>query len=550
MSQADDTIDQITRSQQILGDMSARQQIIYQEQIDIGKGMETTAEKKQADDELVLRTKMAAELRNQANNQAAAAAFGVNMDAPNQVVTVLGQKAMEALGRVGALTDKLSADRSKILTEDPVGYLYASATIPDTANQLNGALTQFQNITQMMNALNNTVQNQVQTNNATKATLSAESAEAVVKSASAEYQLRAAQMKRENLKYGLDSVTAAMTANKAQLDTAMQIYGVRNSEKHLELSYANFNLSRARFALDMEKKLKDQKEEINLVTTLNAGRARLNLPPVDSVKALQLMRMPGELGDTFRKQYELGARIDVEGSARFGSDPAEAALLINASNATLPAEQKRVQTFIEGVINKLRMDPANKNLKKEEFQAKVQGEIFGRKEDKKIVPGRLFSQASNIAPGDESNIYQAPSFETLIEQQEVKNSAFGKLILQPLAVNGIKSINPDDMVSKAAMSVKNKLVTVEQAAEGVATYYKAAARVNTANRRYEDFALPPQNTFNTTVRAPNAMDFTSTSIVNLTDETAVKRLMVQKLFGLEVPETGVFLPNTRRLGAQ
>lgn len=529
----DPTIDLVQQAANINRELSAQQLQMIQKEIDLGQFNTSIAIDASKDADTVVRAKQAATLSLQANNQKAATAFGLNMDAANQIVTMMGSRFMESLGRVNALTDKISSDSSKVLTDDPVGYIYAAATLPGTRDQLTAAVQQTKEINQLMQTANATVQTQVQTNTQVQASLTAEAAEAAARAANADNMLKVGKMQQENLKYGLDSISTAMAANKNDVDAAMKIYEVRSSDAHLAIAKDNYILSSQRFQLELDKKLKEDKNDAELVAAVNKGRARLNQPPIASEKALQLLRLPGELGDTVRKQYELGSRIDSEGSARLGSSPGEATILINASHTQLPPEQKRVQTFIEAEINRLKMNPLMKGMKTPEFDAQLNAAIFGSSDGKKVTTGKVSAQINNIAAGDESNIYQAPPLGTMLEQAAIKNSPLGKVVLVPIATAGISSVTPEDLLSKAAAAVKNKQITVEEASAGVTQYFKSVTTVNNVTRRYEDFALPAQSTYNTTITAPTRTSFSSSRVVNLADPTTVQHIMVQKLFGLE-----------------
>jgi hypothetical protein len=534
-------VDAINEALALNRQLTAEQQVLYQMQVDAGQEAIDAAGKAGKAKEVIVKANQAAQLHTQAINAASAAAFGLNMDASNQVITEMGMRAMQSLGAVNSLTDEMQRRRSTTIRDDPMGYLYSSAILPDMAADLQGRLKEFQAIQQAMQQLNATVQTQINTNNALTAKVTGESAEAAAQLVAQETAIQVATIKRDNLKYGLDSLTAGLASNRAQLDGALQIYQVRNTEESMELQRKRFELDRQRFALEREKQLKDKTNETDIVNTINRGRARLGLPPLETQKALTMMRLPGELGETIRKQYELGARIDVTGSGQFGSDPGEAVIVINASNATLPAPQKQVQNFIESAINELRRDPLNKGLKPDELRAKLNQSLFGGVEGKKRVAGKLTQQAENIEPDNNANIYQAPPFGAMIQQTAVKNSNLYKIILESAATTGTISMTPDELVSKAVAAIKNRQITIEDAADGIATYYKAAVHINNITKRYEDFALPPQKNFNTTVPLKLPYHTQSVTSIDLTNPAQITNLLLQRNIALSIPAMPPFI---------
>lgn len=93
-----------------------------------------------------------------------------------------------------------------------------------------------------------------------------------------------------------------------------------------------------------------------------------------------------------------------------------------------------------------------------------------------VTKGYMIEKSKNIAAGDSTNPYQAPPLPVLVEASpKVQNSPLYQKVLKPFALN---ETNPQRIAELAANGVKGKLITPEEAAQGITDIFSAAAIYN------------------------------------------------------------------------
>lgn len=494
--------------------------------------------------EAVTRSRLAGEMAANANNREAATAFGVNMDSANQVVTMLGARAIEQLGRVVALQDSIAAKNQMRITEDPLGFLYAAATINQDAAELDKAAKQFDVTLSMFAKLNAATQTQTQTNNAIATKITAESAQAAAALAKAEWELKVKELEHRNLGIGITSYTALMNANQQQLQNSITAYQLMSTEENRAFQREQAAMLRDQRKAELERKLKDEKAEQDIVDTVNKGRAILGLNTLEAGKIMQLMRMPGSFGEALRNQYNVGANFQATGKAFFGATPGEAAVLIASSSAPLDPHKKKVYDFIVNSLNQVRQ--ANPDLSKDPkaVNDELNKFLFGKKDKDKKVKGEVEKSSDMIKPGDNSNIYQAPPFSDVSSQADVKSTPFFKIVLEPLKVAGTVELTPDDMLSKGVAAIVNKQLRPEDVVDGIVRYFNAAVVMNNQMKNYEAFNIPVQASFKTPIQGIGVLG--SAVPINLLDRAQVMNALLTRLTTAQLRERGVsFTPGAQ-----
>jgi len=110
--------------------------------------------------------------------------------------------------------------------------------------------------------------------------------------------------------------------------------------------------------------------------------------------------------------------------------------------------------------------------------------------------------AALIKEGDASNIYAPLPFASITESQAVQGTEFYQKVLAPQKAAGSIDVTPKQIFQQAQAAVKSGILTIDQAAEGVQTYFKAAVVQNNNARNYAGFGIPVQKTFRTQVTLP------------------------------------------------
>jgi hypothetical protein len=460
----------------------------------------------------------AAALQTAEENRAAAKAFGVNMDDPENVVVQTATIAREAVRKANTEVQKAEAKRNKPFGEDILGSIAAMFTIPiheKTAVEETGVAA---SATQRLNQLNQAAQTQFRTNEAMKREVTQASVLNRVEEAVAKGAEAVAVLKQNNMRSNITDLIQVLSLNREGLAVLQQQYSNQLQAEQIARATEMYGLQRQEHELKLRQNKATEEEQRVFVDTVNAGRAVYNLPPMTLAEVNSYMRTGGKAKALMDQWYDSGALKKSTGISHIANNPAAAMVLFDQAGVRFPPGDPRgaLQEFIE--------------LSAKQYKETLQGKAATKPEE--ILTGVNSAALENakqahrlIKPGDASNIYGALPFASLVKSKTVQETPLYGAVLKAQEDAGIVDLPPERIFEQAAAAVATKKLTLEQAADSIADYAAVIMAYNNTYKNYRSVGLPSQTGYFTTVPAGDNLGRKVT--VNLFDVTQVKAALMR-----------------------
>ena len=492
-------------------------------------------------DAIVAGQKAAGELRALENSRRMATSIGTNMDDSSELMTALGLAHREAAAEAISAKEIVRQKSSVGLFDDPITYIMNSITIGDDMNYAEAAQAKVDQISTTLAQVNQATQSTVLTQNAIAETQTAATVQAVTDGIRAKASEQALQVKQQNLIYNVEGLKAVNALTEQQLGNLFQAKGAINAEKQLQMAQAQLEQSRKSFEIQLAerqeklaaKKVVDQ-ELIDLGNTINEGRSIMGLAPIPPSKAIQMMKIGGDLGNQIKHQYTVGASAGATGAKVIAETPGQAAVIVASTQAPLSPGMRPVRNLLTGAISEVAAGRV-KGPTGLPVDLKDKNAVLAATNEAVIRTAK--GMASNIKVGDATNIYAAPGLDSIVSTvPAVVQTQLYKKVLAPLVNTGLTEVNPTQIVSLAAEGVSKGNISFNDAADGVVKLFSAATITNNVVRDYVRVGISPQNSFNSVVtvknsNTPDSLSFmTEESMrVNLLNATEVNNILSKQL---------------------
>lgn len=217
--------------------------------------------------------------------------------------------------------------------------------------------------------------------------------------------------------------------------------------------------------------------------------------------------------------------------------PGESIMTLAQVGGTLPASAERMTAYLANtqseVQQKLVKEQGGKKITGDQMVGGVNAAIFGattadEKGNKQTSKGSLVAMAANVETnlaGDKvKNIYRAPDVATVAEANpNLTNTKWYQSIIMPASLTS-PSPTGDQVLKQAKLAITAGDLKPEEAAAGIATYFKAATLTNIVNEQYNRVGIPTPKSYNVAVDSgpsyflPGAR---RSSVVDLMDEKKV-----------------------------
>lgn len=505
-------------------------------------------------DAIVTEQKMSGELKAQENKRAFATSVGSNMDVSSEIMSSLGLQLRQASIEAIKAKDIVAQKQSVGLFDNPLEYFINQITIGDDINRAEAVQGKADQIAQSLAQINASTQSTAQTQNAIAQTTSAAAVQAGVASVRQKAAEQAAIIEQQNLLYNVQGIEKVQALNQQQLSNMFAAKTAINSEKSLENAQATLAITREnhRIALEerrerIEAKKASVQEVEEIGNTINSGRAILGLAPIPAGKAIQLMKIGGELGNSIKDQYAKGAIAESTGIKVISDNPGKAALTIAQSQAPLAPAMKPVKDLLMQSLSAV----ANGTVKGANglpVDTKNLQAVTSATNDAVRLQAR--NMAGNIKVGDANNIYAPPTYQSLIEAAPaVKDTALFQQVLAPLVTTGLTDINPTQVLTLTSQAVAKGQLPFNTAVQDIKTLFSGVAMVNNVTKDYVRVGLPAQNSYNTSVsivnaNTPNVLSFTTTQNlkVNMLDTTQINSLLSKQMAAQRINTFANLLP--------
>lgn len=469
----------------------------------------------------------------------------------------IGTNANDASWFAGAAADRVKAadaamqkkleviqgKQSINFIDNPLGYLYAQATVDGDIGEYNGFSRQKDLAVKTTQELETMTSNAFLNNNAlVQTTTDASIAASKILSAHV-YQQEAGKVALEGLRTNLQGLQIASNATMDQTRLMFEGNNAIMREKQYAISLAGLQMQKENFNLGLEAK-KQKMEEGEFVEklakqgyfTLTGGTEmpdsyRRDLQKMYNAKIPQVVAwvesgLAGYMADpTGAKPVFSNSPFDVTTMATSG--------MINIPNSSQKQVLDRLVEYRREFENpavqaKMQLDPKDKTARERAFNG--------------FVKEQSNREQQNV---QSSSVYAIPSLVSIAAaNKNVTTLPVWQNVLAPLTNAGAKLDDPTFVIGSVIDGVKSGKISYQDAVSGIPAIYGAGVSLNNQARNFIAMGMAPATTYVTGVQAPGEFGKTA---VNLADQKAVSVFLNRELSRLAIQGAripGLPQPNT------
>lgn len=438
---------------------------------------------------VVTATKNAAELKVQSERAKIARAAGVDPETGANILVDTVAKLRVANAETEANLKEYRRKNEASFFDNPIDYIVGQITLPATEEKLKGSIQSSALYADQLTKVNQTLQNSFQTTEQLKESITASSAEAATRVATAQALVESRKYALESLKYNTVGIQEAQNATTEQLGLLYNVFNAQKSEQQLILAQQGQALSERRFnaeeafrreALDAKNDDKVMSEVV--IGKINAGRAASGMAPLEGAEAkFALAKMKSGAGGDVQTYYEIGDKVTSTGRISFGNTPADAARTLMSTPNNLPDIKKETTGLLEAALGELQK--STKTDKKD--KTAVDGFIND------FVKDQIRAQYSNIVPGAQ-NLFDVGDLSSYLGLSTISTLPVTQKVLAPLAASGVALNDPKLVLGFMQKAVKDGTLTTSEIA-GLSTVYRKANLINQAARDFNSLGIIPPN---------------------------------------------------------
>lgn len=429
----------------------------------------------------------------------AANSFGTNVNDVSDIITQLGTGMRDdaiKLTQAQAEVSKIEAESDII--SNPLGWIRDLVSGDAARAKRDAIASDFDTKQKLAQGLNNATQQTAITQNAITETLSQAS---ITQAADATKLLADAEASKQAIagkQYGAQAIEALRQNGAQEFGRSLQVYNQIQDESRYQEGLA---MRQEQFAALQEQrkrgKMEDQ-EFVDMTARVNAYRTSAGLAPVNETFIRRSALQPGELGDTIRSQELQGMKLMNGGMKVFGESPADTINALRRDTPTLPDSFNPAITVLQqgsqaaqAEISKQVMSPDGQLLKKDPAAQKA---IINQS-----IAATAANYQANIQTG-KGNPYEAPSVSVILnEPNGLKDTAFGKAVLQTLVATGQNNPSPDMVIAMGIAAVDKGELTLNDVRDGVTGFYENATQLNNATGGFLQLGVPTQQGYKTKI---------------------------------------------------
>lgn len=515
-------------------------QALQQQQIDSTKQVLANAT---AQSELESAQKLEMEKRKKATAQV----FGTDILDPNNRIAVLAREQQAAQDEFIQNSRRAAELKDITLTESPLDYFLARpfAFRHDEAAVAAAGKAQF--IDKAIMDINQQTQATVQTQTAINQTFTADMAARKLENLAltAAEQVRTLKM-NQNVSY-LNDLKTLRGMDEASIKNSIDAYKLVRHEQEFNARMEEMAAAReARKAAGKQEKL----ALTEYMAMYNFGAKELGKPIfTDAAQFTAMLKYNKDMVEQVAS-VGMGRGIDPANPEAqtvpsfVARTPGESVMTLRAVKGTLPSSAERTAAYLAA-----EQSAAQEKVLKSSTTGKITGDqvvaainqnalggIVSDGKTKKEIKGTAQQMQENMEQdlygGRVKNIYRAPDVNTVADvTPELTRTKWWSEIIAP-AANTSPSPTADQVMKQAAIAVKEGKLKPEEAAAGIASYFKAATAANVTNEQYLRVGLPVPKAYNVIISG--GMDAwtsrgTGVSIDMLKEDQIKHRLMLSTM---------------------
>lgn len=429
------------------------------------------------DAKLIAITAGAGELAAQAANQEAKKLLEGDVFDP---ASLKAQQLAEFVRRkreADVLLENIKQKQSVSFFDNPLEYIVNQMDMPTLVNQYNLTGTQANSALRTVNDIDSTLTNEANANKATAITKSQESIAATARLAANAYNLQAADAEFKSLSANIAANKIIDQGNATQIDMLDKQYQMLNNEETRKQRKLEYDMQKQRFDL-WQKEHADTlegKQYVRKLISTGMGVLGMNPPGEQQMQQYEQAYKTPEGRKQLQHILDAGQRKIFTGLTQIGTDPADALYTVaSVGDYSKGKEYAPALGAIKNVADQL-ADPKNPRrvdpMKPGEFKPALNSAM------------KTIQTQWNLDP-DNSPVYKAPTVERMAQVSIVAETPWFQKVLAPSVAAAkatgatIPQITGRAMYEQTLNAVNKGELTVEQASEGIATYYAMAGKVN------------------------------------------------------------------------
>lgn len=326
-----------------------------------------------------------------------------------------------------------------------------------------------------------------QTNALTKKTLNEATIAANLDFITAEGAIKGAEADLVALGSNAKVLATLSQANAAHTANLREQFNLADQEE--ERAFRREQIAQTKKAWEKTDIADDKKLQLEaiLAESIRKGQVASGVAVDSPEQAIWGLSRTGDTGARYDKLLEIGGEVNPV----IGNTPAEAMESLGTVSPSGNYRATKGSKLLQAIATKQTEALAQSGAKQPKTQEEAAAQ-YNSTADKVMT---VF--ASNIAGGDNSNPYQAPPMDSLAEFAMVKNSVLYQKVLQGTQ---LAEAIPQTVIDEAIAAAESRLISAEEAADGIIALYTAASDINnTVDGGFRRYGLPDQTSFITTL---------------------------------------------------
>lgn len=461
----------------------------------------------------------------QQTNLKVARTLGTDAADSGWLIGQMGQRVIESDKNASRLLEDISAKKSVAFLDNPLGYLWAQATVDDDIGAYNIEVRKGELAKDTAAKLESMSQSSFITQNAIEQSVT----DATIKDskilAGYQYGDAARKAQLEGLRTNLQGMQQAASATAQSIDFKFKGLNAVNDQKRLDMAYEQLAMSRESFNLQKEAKSRAMDEESLTGDFISKGYFAMSGKTLDPVKAKEMLALYKRGQPEIVALFNSGMHSSMIGKSVISTSPYDAsnayatglAQPANAAQADVAKylSQKRQEFGSPQVQATLGIDPKDKGGQERAFNTWITAQ-------------------SKIAGATGQGIYAPAALETVVKTNpNMAALPVWNKVLAPMVAAGAKLESPAQVMGAVAAGLRDKKISYNEATQ-LTTLYGAGIEINNATRNWVATGLPQSTGY---------IVNTDYGQVNMTDQAQVSRMinkmMVQNRIGFSGGNFGI-----------
>jgi len=482
-----------------------------------------------------------AKLQTQKNVLKVANTMGTNAGDTGWLIGDMGKRVISADQEAQAALGVIQQKRSIDFIDNPIGYLYAQATIDTDINAFNMARQKSDLAKDTASKLESMGQASFLTQNAIEQSVTESTVKQNAILQGYKYSKEANDAAKDGLRTNLDGMTRAAQANAQAIDFKFKGLNAVNQERAYQTSLEHLRLSQASFNLQAEAKKAKLDEDSLIGKFVAKGFFNHSGQDLDPVRAKEMVALYKAGQPEIRNFFNSGMQsymISADGKQSvISTSPYDAATSFGSGMVqNLPQAQKDVGDWLvtkrrefnnQAVQSKLNIDPKDKTGQERAFN-------------------EFIRNTAGSAARTGADIYTPASLVTVANSTpELAKLPVWKDVLAPMVTAGAKLDDPNLVLGAVTSAIQKGTLSYNDAL-GLATLYGQGVNLNNMSRNWISTGMPNGTGYIASVGAYGKMGKVSVdltrqeqlaTLLNKSSASAAAMRMRQQMFN-NLPGTG------------